>query len=590
MGQVAFGYAQAVVAHAQAHIAAGLLGLQAHLALRAVGAQAGRVLHGVVQQYHQHLLYAVVVAQHRRQAVRRVHREYEVAVLGLGAVLFGQILQQRAQTHLLQLERELPALQAAQLHQVAYQSAQAHGLAHHYVVVSHARGLVAHHAVAQRLYQPAQGGERRAHLVRYVGHVFAPGLLQALGLGYVAEERHRAHGVVVAVLYRRYRQAQYHGRCARRRRLPGGHDGYALVAHYQLARYGRARGDDALEVIKQALWQGVAQRVDVPASVHGGRGVLRLVLRAGGLNAEQPAHGRVGVGYRALGVHGDYALAYAVEYLQHAVALHRQVGYGAAQLLRHVVERAAQLAHLVALGYVGAGGEVTLRHLEGHVAHLAHGAAYVLGHVVGQRRGQQQHRAHGYEQRQYHAVARGGYLHLRLEQEQPAHGIAVLNYRAANGQHVYAPRGHGQRKHDALAAYHLFQIGAQQHAGGDVFGHDIAVERFARGIDQQHICVQQVGVELLYQPHVGHVVHAYAALSLAHALGQAVLYHVHYVGQLGLQLARLDVFKRGAAQRHVKQRRHQRVERNDYRDQAQHAAHERAHGANAALHWLTSNL
>ena len=58
-------------------------------------------------------------------------------------------------------------------------------------------GLVRHQPVAQRLGNAAHGGQRRAQLVRYIGHIVAARTIQALSLGDIQNHGNRAAALLL---------------------------------------------------------------------------------------------------------------------------------------------------------------------------------------------------------------------------------------------------------------------------------------------------------------------------------------------------------------------------------------------------------
>ena len=85
-------------------------------------------------------------------------------------------------------ERSRAALQAGKLQHIVDQPRQAHGFAENDVVNLLALFFGLDQTVAQRLDQRAHGGQRRAQLMRNVGHVIAAGLFQPLGAGHVGND------------------------------------------------------------------------------------------------------------------------------------------------------------------------------------------------------------------------------------------------------------------------------------------------------------------------------------------------------------------------------------------------------------------
>ena len=153
---------------------------------------------------------------------------------------------------------------------------------------------------------------------------------------------------------------------------------------------------------------------------------------------KQRAHGGVGMGDGALGVHGDDALGQAVERGAQAVALHAQRGDGTAQLAGEHVERAAQRADLAGIALVCTYGEVTGSHGQRDVAHLAHGPRQAEGEEEDRGQHQQRDAEDGDHQRIGQAVHAGHDLIHRLGHEHGGLHLIAIKDGHRHGDHAAA--------------------------------------------------------------------------------------------------------------------------------------------------------
>jgi len=284
------------------------------------------------------------------------------------------------------------ALEAGQFQQLLGHLGQGVHLGFHALEEVPCGGRIADGAVAQRLDEGLQGGDRRAQFVGGVGDKVAPQPHDAAQVAEILQDDHAADAGGVG--HRRGDDVQVQPAAEE-------FDGGGLLA-LRLAAQGPEVGD---LVMADDLHEGAPDGVRrADAEQAGGRRIDQPHFAGGRGDDDAIGHVRQDGGeVRLLGLVGGDALL---------------------QLLRHGVEGAAQLADLVVGEGRGAGAEVALAHARRRLGELAHRPRDALG--------QPDHHQHGAEGRQQggdeHRAGEAGGLAVDDVQRQrhPHHAAGVV--------------------------------------------------------------------------------------------------------------------------------------------------------------------
>jgi hypothetical protein len=212
-------------------------------------------------------------------------------------------------------------------------------------------GRIGGGAVLQRLHEAADGRERRAQLVRRVGHEVAAHLVQPPPLGDVVEREHRA-----------VRRALVAGERHARERVDA-----AQVVQLRLQDLALARLQDVLQHLAHLA---LAHRLD--------EGVADWIAQA-----QAGAQRLVRQQDDSLVVHREHALFHRGQDRVHARPLARDLGDPLLELVGRAVQDARQLAQLVGARDRAARVQVAGRELAGRVHHAVEGTG---------QRGREDHR------------------------------------------------------------------------------------------------------------------------------------------------------------------------------------------------------